>query len=117
MADDDPIPIEDALLDLDEEFLLCRDLHHSWPRRGADYTAVGGGEVERVLVCQTCGTERVDRWTLSGQRVGARYYYPDGYQFRNVDGATDRGAMRREVLRRAGVTKNGRRQNPTRRRA
>lgn len=98
-------PVEDALHDLDETYLLCRDVHHAWTV--ASYSAVSRGGVERVLECERCGTERVDEWTLSGGRVGAHYRYPDGYQMRNVEGAGDRTAWRREVLRRAGVT-NGR---------
>lgn len=59
--------------------------------------------MERTLECERCGTERVDAWTMSGVRVTAHYHYAEGYAFKNVDNATDRTAMRREVLRRAGV--------------
>ncbi len=107
MSDDDLIPVEDALVDLDESFLLCRDVHHSWTV--SKYASGGGGGIERVLECARCGTERVDVWTLSGARISAHYRYPDGYQFRHVEDAGDRTALRREVLRRAGVSTGGRR--------
>ncbi len=107
MSDDDLIPVEDALVDLDESFLLCRDVHHSWTISG--YRTAKSGAVSRTLECQRCGTERVDEWTRSGMRVGATYHYVDGYQFRHVEGAGDRTALRREVLRRAGVSTGGRR--------
>ena len=77
MAEDD-VPVEDALLDLDETFLLCRDVHHAWTVDR--YSAASRGGVERVLLCERCGTERVDEWTLSGMRVTAHYHYADGYQ-------------------------------------
>ena len=113
MADkrsDDLVPVEDAVHDLDESYLLCRDVHHAWTVDG--YRTGGGGTVERTLTCPRCGTERVDEWTMSGARVGAHYRYPDGYQFRSVDWTeSPQIAVRREVLKRAGVT--GR---PTRRR-
>ena len=105
---DDLVPVDSLLGDLDETFLLCRDVHHSWTVSG--YHAVGGGAVERTLLCERCETERIDEWTLGGARVRSWYRYPDGYQFRGVDGSDDpRMALRREVLRRAGVSGTKRR--------
>lgn len=105
---DDLIPIDSALDDLDETFLLCRDVHHSW--RVVGYGTIPGGSVERTLVCERCETERVDEWTLQGMRVRSWYRYAEGYQFRGVDQTDDpRAALRREVLRRAGVTRRRRR--------
>lgn len=104
----DLVPIDSALGDLDETYLLCRDVHHSWNVSG--YHAVGGGAVERLLECARCGTERIDEWTLGGARLRSFYRYPDGYQYRGVDLTEDpRMALRREVLRRAGVRGAGRR--------
>lgn len=108
VVSDDLVPIDSLLGDLDESFLLCRDVHHSWTVDG--YHAVGGGSVERHLVCERCETERIDEWTLGGARLRSWYRYPDGYQFRRIDSADDpRMALRREVLRRAGVRGTGKR--------
>ncbi len=59
---DDLVPIDSALGDLDESYLLCRDVHHSWSV--SSYAAIGGGAVARELVCARCGTGRVDEWSL-----------------------------------------------------
>lgn len=106
MAERSLRPIDAALHDLDDAFLLCRDLHHSWT---VDHYESGRSEVVRVLECERCGTERVDEWTLRGARIRAFYRYPEGYQLRDVDGPTDREAMRREVLQRAGIRANRKR--------
>lgn len=88
--------------DVDATYLLCRDVHHSWTVVG--YSTIGGGAVARTLRCERCETERVDEWSLQGARIRSYYAYPDGYQFRGVDFSDDpRMALRREVLRRAGV--------------
>lgn len=106
MPDRPPPPRElaAALHSLDGTFLVCRDLHHAW---GVDHYATGAnGAVTRVLLCERCGTERVDEWTLRGARVRAFYRYPDGYQLTGAGAGYDREAMRREVLQRAGVRTN-----------
>jgi len=101
-------PTAEALHDLSDDFLICRDVHHAW--RVDHYASGGRSGVTRVLECQRCGTERVDEWTLQGARIRAFYRYPDGYQLRDIGGSGyDREAMRREVLTRAGVRSSRRR--------
>jgi len=97
--------VADRLGALDATFLECRDLHHAWTV--AEYRA-DGGRIVRTLVCDRCGTHRHDVWSTRGERVGASYDYPDGYSLAGSDYPTDRAAMRREVLRRAGVTRRRR---------
>lgn len=103
---DDLTPIDSAVADLDATWLLCRDVHHAWEVVGFD--TIGGGMVARTASCVRCTTERVDEWTLGGARVRSYYRYPEGYQFRGVDMTDDpRMALRREVMRRAGVRGTG----------
>lgn len=59
------------------EFLDCRDMHHPWQ---LDTWYRQDGEVRRVLTCPRCDTERVDRWTVNGERIGSSYAYPEGYR-------------------------------------
>ena len=95
-------PVADALTELEPDFLLCRDVRHPWRIDG--YRTAERGTVERMLVCDRCGTERLDRWTLRGERVGHQYRYARGYQLRGVEGSGVGEVLRREVLRRAGYT-------------
>lgn len=106
-------PVDEALADLSPTYLLCRDVHHSWTIVG--WTAATGGGVDRTLACSRCGTERVDRWSLSGMRIGSSYRYAEGYQLRGVEDAGDHTAWRREVLRRAGYGNEIRRGGRSRR--
>src|SRR5215471_13737022 len=93
-------PVADALRDLAADHVECRDLAHAWRVDG--YTS-GSGNVHRLLVCDRCGTERRDVWMLARARVGTRYAYAYGYALRDVDFPTDRLALLREDLRRAGL--------------
>lgn len=80
----------------DETYLACRDLRHAWWLVGYWRT---NGHVRRTLECERCGTERTDRWTRSGERVGSSYVYDDGYALGRIEPL----AIRKEVIRRAEI--------------
>ena len=91
----------DALGDYDDEYLTCRNLGHYWRVLGY-FRATSGALTSRRLVCQRCETERTDLWSpVSGDRIGARYLYGQGYRIEGVS-PTAR-AVRVETMRRATV--------------
>lgn len=79
------------------EFLDCRDMHHPWK---LDTWYRENGEVRRVLVCTRCDTERVDRWTASGERIGSTYHWPEGYK---IEGGVDIMDVRLAAMSRATI--------------
>lgn len=85
----------DALHQLDEQFLECRDLRH--PFKVVGYFR-DNGHVCRKLVCPRCTMEAIDTWTQTGMREPRRYYAPEGY-YLSGSGVTMQD-VRIEVLRR-----------------
>lgn len=85
----------DALHQLDDEFLECRDLRHPW---GVVGYFRDNGHVCRKLVCPRCEMERIDRWTPNGGREPARYAAPQGYYLKGSSATAQ--DVRVEVLRR-----------------
>lgn len=64
--------------DIPEEFLLCRDLGHSW--RPFDVKVSRKyGEIHRILQCRSCPTQRTQILELDGTIKRSRYTYPDEY--------------------------------------
>lgn len=63
--------------ELPDEFLLCRDLGHTWQ----PYTAsrADDGHYERVMRCVRCDTKRKQTLSASGVILTGGYDYPDGY--------------------------------------
>jgi hypothetical protein len=100
-----PPPPGKALRGYDEDFLECRygNLGHVWHVVG--FYRGDAGEVRRVLRCDRCETERVDRWLRSGERVRSAYTYAEGYKL-VTDGRLATVDVRLEVLRRATVYAN-----------
>jgi hypothetical protein len=88
-----------ALRQLDDESLTCRrgsGVGHAW--RVLGYWQ-HGTETRRTLVCQRCGSERVDRWErTSGERHPGTYRYAEGYQLPEQPQAWE---VRIECMRRA----------------
>lgn len=91
-----------ALHEYDDDHLKCRrgNLGHTWAAVG--YFAEGG-TVKRRLGCERCGTERIDTWSVKGERVRARYSYADLYL---VQGGVEALDVRREVLKRVVIYDN-----------
>lgn len=66
-----------------QQYLACRDLGHTWRRRD-DFRLVRNHaghiiEFTRLLVCESCGKERHDRYSTRGLLLGRYYVDPPGY--------------------------------------
>ena len=96
MADDDRATQLDR--DYPDRFLQCRSLQHRWQQIGFFHA---NGEVVRALVCERCGTDRHDRWSRNGSRIGSSYSYTDGYSI--GAGGVSAFEVRQEVLNRVTV--------------
>lgn len=92
---------DEALTQYAKQFLVCRDIKHQWKVLGY-YRA--DGEVQRILECVRCETQRTDRWDpRTGERIAAHYDYPDDYQFEGSGGGIPNESVRRAVLSHAKV--------------
>jgi hypothetical protein len=69
--------------DVRSDFARCRVLRHSWQVTGE--TEDNGSKLI-VLLCESCGTKRYDRWnTRTGERWGTPDYdYAIGYLDRHL---------------------------------
>jgi len=87
------VDITDVLDEMPTEFVVCRDLHHSWD----PYTAfkIKGGWDDR-LRCSKCGTIRSRILDDDGFILSARYEYADGYRIKGLGylSAEDRSMVR-----------------------
>ena len=79
---DEPIDVDDAIDQLSDEALVCRDLQHSWVPKDA-HEIPGGGYV-RILRCRSCTTKRVEYLDGWGSVVRRYYQYADGYLIKGV---------------------------------
>jgi hypothetical protein len=76
VATKDQLSPDEALEQMTDESITCRDLAHSWkPWRAR---MIEGG-FERTLKCRTCTTERVELLDSYGRLVRRKYEYADGY--------------------------------------
>lgn len=96
-----PRNAKEALHQVQDEYLECRDLRHAWRSLGAFYV---GREVHRKVVCTRCETEAVDKWTGKGGRIARQYHYAKGYTVKAV--RIKPLDVRQEVLSRIEVFKN-----------
>jgi len=72
-----PLSAAEALEQMSEDSVTCRDLAHAWkPWRAA---RIDGG-YERTLRCRTCGSERIELLDSRGGLVKRRYAYAEGYR-------------------------------------
>lgn len=80
-----------------DEYLICRDLQHSW----APFTVakVSKGFV-RVLTCLRCHAKKEQHLTKRGHIMSTKMTYPRGYLRPSGGRLTqdDRAALRRELL-------------------
>lgn len=93
------VDVEKVLDNYDDAFLSCRDLGHQWKVAGYFRQS---GEIQRQLRCPQCNTTSTDHWRATGERLGRRYSYAEGYQIRG-SGGVDRAAIRRETLSRVDI--------------
>lgn len=89
------------LMNLDNDYLLCRDIRHVWEladvHKGATIST-GQTVMQRRLSCGRCGTERLDTYLYpSYDRVSSDYRYPDGY---GLQGRVPNTEVRRETFKR-----------------
>lgn len=103
--------LDDAIGDLTDKHLLCRDLGHRWSLRAHHSRLVETlaeryePVVERIVRCTVCTctrTEQISRRT--GHMIRRVYKYPEGYRF--PAGVAGKGGMakapfRTEWIRRA----------------
>lgn len=82
-----------------DRFLDCRALQHRWKVVGYYHAH---GEVVRSLMCERCNTDRKDRWSPGGVRLGSSYEYADGYSIHG-GGRVSAYEVRHEVLRRVTI--------------
>jgi hypothetical protein len=87
--------------DVEDKFLDCRDLGHSWRH----YNAVEEKKyrtITRVVVCSVCRTERRQVLDLKGYLVRSSYRYAKGYLLKGTGWLTadDRAVMRLRNIRR-----------------
>lgn len=82
--------LANALMELPDEWVMCRDMRHAWGVKENFHVTQGGKrlqEIERVLICSRCETLRVETYNLtrSGmEKVRQHYEYPDHYQIKGV---------------------------------
>lgn len=91
------------LVDVDDNYLACRELRHPWEWRGDLSIIKRGSRIvgwERVLICPRCDTQRAESIEADGRKSPGRYTYPEGYQLHGIERPT-KAAVRLEWIRRA----------------
>jgi hypothetical protein len=63
--------------DLPDEFLLCRDIGHTWRPSAARITSES--TYERTMRCGRCKAERRQELSATGAILSGHYYYETGY--------------------------------------
>lgn len=108
--------VQQALHELPDEFLECRDFGHV-PRHIAHWATVlrrngMAREICRFARCVRCGTERYTYYEYPTMvRISSTYRYPSGYTLKNMGFTTDerlpRAAVLIESMRRSGPLLDG----------
>ena len=75
MAASEKTPIT-TIDDISDEYLLCRDLGHSWRPHDVKISRKYG-EIHRILQCRSCPTQRVQILDMNGYRMRSKYVYPE----------------------------------------
>lgn len=98
---EEDLDVAEALSAIQDDFLDCRDIRHSWLRQGFWSE---GGQLKRRLSCSRCTTTRTDTWSFDGrERVQSHYDYPDGYLLTGMHGHAKPTDVRHEAVARATV--------------
>ena len=69
-------PLDDWTDELDDRYLLCRDIGHTWRPFRAQ---IADSAYWRVMRCGRCKTEREQTLSMSGEILAGHYNYPEGY--------------------------------------
>lgn len=102
--------LSNALMDLPDEWVICRDMRHAWEVENDFHVTAGNKrmirEVQRILSCLRCRTERTETYHLATngglEKVHQRYTYPDHYQLKGVPrGNKPSSIIQAEQFRRA----------------
>lgn len=70
------------LTDFPDEFLLCRDISHSWDPYSAQVgqnKTTRRREVRQVFLCVRCGSAKTRVMSPGGEILRSSYTYPQGY--------------------------------------
>lgn len=81
MSKQPTVDIEDAVKDMTDEALECRDFSHSWRPFSASRESYG---FERTLQCRNCKTERRETLDKRGGLVSRSYAYPEGFLIKGL---------------------------------
>jgi hypothetical protein len=95
-GDNDPTELS---RDYPDRFLDCRAIGHRWRVIGYFHA---NGEVNRSLMCERCKSDRRDRWSPGGTRLGSSYDHAEGYLIHGGE-AVRAYDVRKEVLSRVTI--------------
>lgn len=73
--------IDDAMDQMSDEAMVCRDISHSW--RSHVVLRIKGG-YERQLRCSSCGTLRIETLNSKGGLIDRYYEYAEGYRVKGL---------------------------------
>jgi hypothetical protein len=101
--------LANALMDLPDDWVMCRDMRHAWHVMEDFHVSKNRGhsiqELNRTLICMRCTTLRIEVYH-SGRfgldKVRQHYTYPDNYQIKGVPrGVKPQSIVQNEQYRRA----------------
>jgi hypothetical protein len=113
MSKIEPIDIEEAIEEMSDTSLRCRDFRHSWAAFTVTPQSYG---YERSLRCRDCKSLRNETLNRRGSRVGdPKYVYSEGYLIKGLGRLTadDRDALRLASLLRSIPKDNSVKPKPT----
>lgn len=86
---------QDAIMEMTDDHLLCRDFGHSWRPYQVDRIAQRK-QWQETLLCQRCHTVRRRLLDFRGGMLANGYTYPEGYLVQGVGRLTgsDRDGLR-----------------------
>lgn len=101
--------LANALMDLPDEWVMCRDMRHAWSVLNDFHVTAGKGkvisEIKRELTCVRCKTDRVETYhhtSFGLEKVHQHYRYPEHYQMKGVPrGVKPQALVQDEQYRRA----------------
>lgn len=83
--------LAEALMDLPENWLMCRDMRHAWQIQEDFHVEKNKGKtaqtVKRTLTCLRCSTLRTEHYLMERlglNKVAQNYTYPEDYQMKGI---------------------------------